>query len=160
MPVVRSGRTAFVVAGVLGTAHAAFSLYWGLGGGWLLSTLGERILDTFAGLEWVLIPVGLLKLAAAWLPALANSSGWPVARTSRIVAWLAVAVLVGWGGLNTVVGNLVVSGVIDPDGGYDRAGMIGHAFLWDPLFLAWGLALGVGLVLTRARFAALARAKG
>ena len=53
--------------------------------------------------------------------------------------------LVAWGGLNTVVGNLVLAGAIVPDGGFDRPGMVGHAFLWDPLFLAWGLALAVGL---------------
>ena len=61
--------------------------------------------------------------------------------------------LVVWGGLNTVVGNLVLAGWIVPDGGYDRAGMIGHAWLWDPLFLAWGLALAVGLRWDRSRSA-------
>jgi len=38
-------------------------------------------------------------------------------------------------GANTVVAALVLAGGIDPDGGYDRRAMIGHAFLWDPLFL-------------------------
>lgn len=38
-----------------------------------------------------------------------------------------------WGGLNTAVGNLVLAGVIQPDSGFDRPGMIGHAYLWDPL---------------------------
>ena len=62
--------------------------------------------------------------------------------------WVGAAVLIVWGGLNTVVGNLVLTGVIRPGSGYDRAGMIGHAWLWDPLFLAWGIALVMGLVAT------------
>ena len=130
--------------------HAAFSLYWAGGGEWLLATLGDRMLDTFAGLEWLLVPVGLVKLATAWLPAVADAQGWPAPVVSRTLSWVAAAVLVVWGGLNTVVGNLVLAGVIDPDGGYERSGMVGHAFLWDPLFLAWGVALASGLALTTA----------
>ncbi len=37
---------------------------------------------------------------------------------------------------------------LEPDGGYDRRAMIGHVFLWDPLFLVWGL-LVAGLYVTR-----------
>jgi hypothetical protein len=50
-----------------------------------------------------------------------------------------------------VVGNLVLVGAIRPTAGYDRLGMIGHAFMWDPLFLVWGVALAVGMAKTRAR---------
>ena len=56
-----------------------------------------------------------------------------------------------WGGLNTIVGNLVLAGAIVPEGGFDRTGMIGHAFLWDPLFAVWGLALAVALARRRGR---------
>lgn len=139
------GRGALLLAGVLGTLHAAVSLYWGAGGQWLLETLGRRLTEAFAGWEWVLLPVGLVKLAAAWVPLLAARAGWPLRRLTRGACWLGAAVLVVWGGLNTVVGNLVLAGAIVPDGGFDRPGMVGHAFLWDPLFLAWGLALLVGL---------------
>ena len=34
---------------------------------------------------------------------------------------------IGWGGLNTAVANLVLAGLIRPDDGFDRPGMIGHA---------------------------------
>lgn len=57
--------------------------------------------------------------------------------------------LVGWGGLNTAVANLVLLGIIQPESGFDRAGMVGHAYLWDPLFLAWGMALAMGLIASR-----------
>lgn len=49
------------------------------------------------------------------------------------------------------MGNLVLAGVIRPESGFDRAGMIGHAYLWDPLFLAWGAALALGLIASRGR---------
>ena len=137
------GRSALVLAGVLGSVHAAFSLYWAVGGEWLVEMLGRRMVDAFAGWEWLLLPIGAVKLLAAWVPLAAARAGWPARRLSR-ACWLGAAVLLVWGGLNTVVGNLVLAGVIVPDGGYDRAGMVGHAFLRDPLFLAWGLALAVG----------------
>ncbi|WP_203567878.1 hypothetical protein [Aestuariimicrobium ganziense] len=61
------------------------------------------------------------------------------------------AVLVGCGGLNTAVANLVLAGVLPRGDDFDRAGMVGHAWLWDPLFLLWGVALVVGLWATRQR---------
>jgi hypothetical protein len=39
-------------------------------------------------------------------------------------------VLIFWGGINTVVGNLVLGGAIASSGGYDLPGMIGHEWLW------------------------------
>jgi hypothetical protein len=48
-----------------------------------------------------------------------------------------------------LVAGLVLAGAIDPDGGFDRQAMIGHALLWDPLFLLWGLLLAAGLGATR-----------
>lgn len=140
-----------VLAALAGTVHALFSLYWAIGGDWLLETLGERIVTTFADMRWVLLPVGLVKLVAALAPLWLDRRGWPLRPLSRGLAWLGALVLVVWGGLNTVVGQLVLSGAIQPDGGYDRPGMIGHAWLWDPLFLVWGLALLVHLVGTRGR---------
>lgn len=140
---------ALVTAGVLGTVHAAFSVYWGLGGTWLVDTLGRRLVETFSGLGWVLLPVGLVKLVAAVAPVLLAALDWPARRLSRTVCWSGAGVLVAWGGLNTVVGNLVLAGAIVPDDGFDRPGMVGHAYLWDPLFLLWGLALAVGLLSSR-----------
>jgi hypothetical protein len=50
--------------------------------------------------------------------------------------------------VNTVVAALVLTGAIRP-GGYDRDAVTGHALLWDPLFLAWGVFLSAGLALMR-----------
>lgn len=146
-----AGTRWLALAAVLGVVHAGFSLYWAAGGPWLLETLGERIVTTFAGLRWLLYPVGLVKLVAAVAPLWLHRRGWPGRRFWRPVSWLGAVILVGWGGANTVVGNLVLGGVITSPDGFDRAGMVGHAYLWDPLFLAWGLALAAGLVASRPR---------
>ncbi|MEO5609732.1 MAG: DUF3995 domain-containing protein [Ornithinibacter sp.] len=139
------------VAAALGTLHAAVSLYWAAGGTALLWSLGTGLIQRFTGREWLLVPIGLTKLAAALTPLVLARSGWPAARVTRAVCWLGAAALVVWGGLNTVVGQMVLAGVIHPDGGYDRPGMLGHAWLWDPLFLLWGGALVVGLLESRMR---------
>lgn len=138
-------HVALVAAGLVGTCHAAFSLYWSAGGSWLAWSLGSRMLETFAGHEWMLAPVGIVKLLAALGPIALARRAWPGGRLTRSTCWLGAAALIAWGGANTVVANLVLAGVIRPSGGYDHAGMVGHGYLWDPLFLAWGIALTIGL---------------
>jgi hypothetical protein len=138
-----------VAAGVIGSIHAGFSLYWSLGGTWLLWSLGSDLLTSFQGREWILAPVGLVKLVGALAPIALARRGWPMRRVTRSVCWLGATVLIAWGGVNTAVGNLVLTDLISPQAGYDRAGMLGHAYLWDPLFLGWGLALAAGLLASR-----------
>lgn len=58
--------------------------------------------------------------------------------------WLAAVVLVVWGGASCVLANLALAGLLG-DGPQDRAALIGHACLWDPVFLIWGLLLLLGL---------------
>ena len=132
------------VAAVAGVLHAAVSAYWGLGGDALLETLGERTVEQFRDARWLLLVVAAAKLAGALVPVVLARRG-RLGSAWRALCWLGVAVLVAWGGLNTVVGGLVLSGVITPEGGYDRPAMVGHALLWDPLFLLWGISLAVGL---------------
>lgn len=98
----------------------------------------------FEGHRWLLIPVAIVKAGFAALPL----EHWRIGRLGvwgRRVCWLGASAMILWGGVNTVVGNLVLGGAIRPDGGYDRAGMIGYAWLWDPLFLILGLALALGI---------------
>ncbi|MCD9153534.1 DUF3995 domain-containing protein [Aeromicrobium duanguangcaii] len=137
-------------AALLGGVHAVASLYWAAGGTVLLWTLGEDLTQSLRGHEWLLLPVGAVKAFAAVGPWLLARHGWPWRRTTRGLCWLGAVLLVGWGSANTVVGMLVLGAVIEP-GEVDRAGMIGHAFVWDPLFLAWGVCLAVGLFASRAR---------
>lgn len=147
----RTVLSALLIAGAAGTIHGLFSLYWAAGGDWLVSTLGRRLVDAFADSRWLLLPVGIVKIAFAVLPSALAKRSWPAREAWRVLCWAGAVVLVVWGAVNTITGNLVLSGAITPDGGYDHAGMVGHAWLWDPLFLIWGLALAVALVLTRHR---------
>ncbi|PWD51035.1 DUF3995 domain-containing protein [Serinibacter arcticus] len=144
-PPSRPGRALLAAAAVVGLLHAAISAYWAAGGTWLLETLGERVLTTFDGRLWLLAPLVVVKAVAAVGPAWLDARRWPWRRVTRTLAWLAVVVLVGWGGANTVVGNLVLAGVVNDGGAIDRPAMIGHAWLWDPLFIVWGVLLACGL---------------
>ncbi|MDF8265207.1 DUF3995 domain-containing protein [Luteipulveratus flavus] len=141
----RSAPPALSAAAVAGVLHGAISLYWASGGDWLIETLGQRLLDAFADSRWVLFPVGVAKIAGAVVPLLLARRGLLNRVLWRVLCWIGALGLIVWGGLNTVVGNLVLADIIRPDGGYDHAGMVGHAWLWDPLFLLWGLCLAVGL---------------
>lgn len=142
---------ALLTAAAAGTVHGLFSLYWATGGDWLLESLGQALTATFAESRWLLVPVGLAKIVAGLLPLLLERWTWPAPRLTRSVCWVGAIGLVLWGGANTVVGNLVLMGVIVPEGGYDSPGMVGHAWLWDPLFLIWGTSLAFALVLSRQR---------
>jgi len=149
-------------AALAGLVHAGFSLYWALGGRWLLRTVGQWAVDyardapVVAGL--VLAVVAAVKAAVAILPLVSGRRRLPRPRVWRGLSWLAAVVLVGYGGLNSVVAWLVLSGALRPGGGYDRQAMIGHGYLWDPLFLVWGLLLAGGLLAGAASLDAVRRA--
>ena len=149
MATTPAGRIWFGIAALAGTLHALASLYWGLGGTWLLDTVGRDLVSTLRDSLWVLLLVGVVKLLAAWLPWSAQDWPGPSQRAVRGVSWAGSVVLVAWGGINTVTANLVLAGLIMPDRDYDRTGMIGHAWLWDPLFLLWGAALITALLRSR-----------
>lgn len=144
-----TGRTALAAAAAAGTLHGLISLYWGVGGRWLIETVGQTMLDAFAGREWMLVPVALVKFAAAWAPVWLAARGWPWRRVTRGLSWCMGAILVAWGGVSAIVANLVLAGVVAQGGPIDRPAMVGHAWLWDPLFLVWGMCLAVGLWVSR-----------
>jgi Protein of unknown function (DUF3995) len=97
----------------------------------------------------VLAASGVAKLVAAITPVLLEYGFIPARRLVRALSWVGGIGLILYGGVITATGALVLSGFIEPEGGYDRAAMIGHALLWDPLFLLWGAALAGWLMLTR-----------
>jgi len=137
-----------------GLLHAAFSFFWAVGGVWLLATVGQWAVraaaEGGAAVRVALAAIGMVKLVAALLPALAeHGAGARARRWIRTVSWPGAIVLVAYGGANTIVAAAVLGGIVRPAGGYDPAAMVGHALLWDPLFLLWGLALASGLALTR-----------
>ena len=56
------------------------------------------------------------------------------------------ALLVVYGGLNVLLGALVLLGVIHPAGSVDRTALRWHVGVWDLWFLAWGILLALAAV--------------
>lgn len=136
----------------LGLIHAGFSLYWALGGTWLLDTVGQWAIqlgrDKPLAAFWGLLLIALVKAAAATLPLLNAGGHLPWPRLWRTLSWIGGPFLTLYGGVNMGVAWLVLFGGVS-SGEIDRRAMLGHAALWDPLFLLWGLALTGFLWLTR-----------
>jgi Protein of unknown function (DUF3995) len=134
-------------AGIVAFAYALMSLYWGLGGHALLSTIGGYV-EQFARGGGALPVLVVLAAAAAkvlgGLLALALARPW-----GRVVPrrWLLIGsagasvLLVAYGGLNVLLGALVLSGVIHPTGRIDRTALRWHVEVWDLWLLVWGILL-------------------
>lgn len=106
----------------------------------------ERPVAAFA----VLVAASSVKVAGAVVPVLVERTrGGLVRRIVRAVSWAGGTFLVVYGGAVAVVSAAVLSGVVSPEGPIDRRGLAGHALLWDPLFVLWGVLLLAGLWLTR-----------
>lgn len=137
------------VAAAAGAVHAAASLYWALGGQWLLATVGQWAVDLSAreplAAGAVLGLIALAKLVAAAVPVAVAYGRLPWRRLWRRTSWVGGSLLVVYGGVNVLVSAAVLGGLIQPDGGYDVDAMRGHAFLWDPLFVLWGGTLVLSL---------------
>lgn len=126
-------------AGLAGAVHAGFSLYWAVGGRWLLATVGQWAVDLStkapltAGIGLGIVAV--VKLLAATIPVGVAYGRVPRPRLWRGISWVGGLLLVAYGGINTIVAQAVLAGMVRPEGGYDADAMMGHAYLWDPLFL-------------------------
>lgn len=140
------------LACTLGLVHAGFSLYWALGGRWLLNTVGkgpEDMLQSLSiGAPAALGFIALFKALAAIIPLLNALGRMPWPKLWRGISWVGGVFLVLYGGGVALTSWLVLLGVI-PSENYDRTAMIGHAFIWDPLFFQWGALLIWHLWLTR-----------
>jgi hypothetical protein len=131
------------------------SAFWAMGGTWLLDTVGGSLAQAgrrrglgLITLVWVTV---VLKLVAAalgllvvysWVPA-------PYDRYVRWAAWTAAVCLTGYGAVLTFVGLLLQTGIVAIPRNADRHALRWHAFLWDPWFLVWGVALIVAIVRLR-----------
>ncbi|MDQ3158166.1 MAG: DUF3995 domain-containing protein [Actinomycetota bacterium] len=145
----------FIAAAVAGIAHALPSLYWALGGTALVSTLGEwaaRWQRESPGEVAVLLSlIFLAKLAGAMLPLVNERGLLPAPRLWRGLFWCAAALLVTYGASNVVAALAALTGMIGTAQTMDTTALVGHAFLWDPLFLLWGLLLAAALMTSRPR---------
>lgn len=145
----------FIAAAVAGMVHALPSLYWALGGTALVSTLGEWAAswqrESPGEVAVLLSLIFLAKLAGATLP-LANERGLlPAPRLWRGLFWCAAVLLVAYGAANVIAALAALTGMIGTAQTMDTAALLGHAFLWDPLFLVWGLLLVAALRTSRPR---------
>jgi hypothetical protein len=150
------GLGAAWAAFAVGLLYAAVSVYWGLGGSWLLDTVGASL--TQAGRSasaLVVLAVWLavgLKVIASVLPLLAVGVGgarfrWP--RLIRALAWVEAAILTCYGLILTAAGLLVQAGLIGTTANADHRALAWHAYLWDPWFLVWGLLVTATLLRSR-----------
>lgn len=98
----------------------------------------------------LLLPVTAVKVGGSYLPLAAERPRHArFRRTIRLLAWIGGGFLVVYGTAYALLSAAVLHGLIHVSGEVDRRGMQGHAYLWDPLFAAWGLALVLGLWWTR-----------
>jgi len=140
---------AAAVAALLAVASAAVTAYWVLGGTALLDTVGGYAEDLARSVGPVPVLVGLLVVVVKIVGALvaAGLARPPVGEWSRrlllVAGALGSALLVVYGGLLVVVGALVLTDVLTPDGPIDRRALAWHVLVWDLWFLVWGMALAV-----------------
>jgi glucan phosphoethanolaminetransferase (alkaline phosphatase superfamily) len=142
-------------ASFVGLLSAAVSLYWALGGAWLLDTIGGSLeAQARAGTVGVRLAVWAavaLKVIAVVLPLLAlrrlPRPAWH--RIVWVLAWAEAAVLTSYGLVYTALGLLAQAGVVHAT--TDPRGLAWHAYLWDPWFLVWGLLVAAALLLGRHR---------
>jgi hypothetical protein len=139
------------LACALGLAYAAVSIFWGLGGTWLLSTLGgsleEEARSGSLGSQLLVWGAVVLKLFAAVFPLIVvERVGWTRApRWERFLSWAIGVVLTIYGGVLTAVGLAVQTGLLSASAHADHRALAWHAFLWDPWFGVWGLCVLLGL---------------
>lgn len=139
---MRARRAAYLASG-LAIASAAVSLFWTLGGTWLLDTLGgsiEALARTRSpGALALGMATSLAKIGAALL-ALALVRPWGRQVPDHVLEganMFVSAVLVLWGGANVLVGGLALVGAVSPADGLDQRALYWHVFVWDLWFLVW-----------------------
>lgn len=139
-------------AALVAFGYALMSLYWALGGHALISTVGGYAAE-FAGQGGALavlatLAVTLAKVAGSLLAlALVHRWGRAVPRGWLLgVSAAASALLVVYGGVNVLVGALVLSGAIHPAGSVDWTALRWHVGLWDMWFLVWGILLALAAI--------------
>ncbi|HZD01566.1 MAG TPA: DUF3995 domain-containing protein [Actinomycetes bacterium] len=140
-------------ASFVGLPNAAVSLYWVLGGTWLLDTIGGSLEEQgragTVGVRLTVWAAVALKLLAVALPLLAlrrlPRPAWH--RLVWVLAWAEAAVLTTYGLVWTAGGLLAQAGVIHAT--TDPRALAWHAYLWDPWFLVWGVLVAAALLLGR-----------
>jgi Protein of unknown function (DUF3995) len=151
-----SGLGAAWAAFAVGLLYVVVSVYWGLGGSWLLDTVGASLAHPGRSASALVMlavwcAVGL-KVIAAVLPLLAVGVGAARVRWLHLIRALAcveAAILTVYGLSLTAVGLLVQAGLIGTPANADHRALAWHAYLWDPWFLVWGVLATAALLRSR-----------
>ena len=142
---------------ILAFAYAAISIYWTLGGTFLLNTVGgsiENIARQGGLLAYMLgiiavvskIIVGLLALA------LVRPFGSRFPRKLLVVSAVAISIfLISYGGLMVVAGSLVLLGIVQPGSSVDWTALRWHVLVWDMWFLLLGVLMALAIMGYRKR---------
>ena len=152
--IARWGLAVAWAACAVGLLYAAISVYWVLGGTWLLDTVGGSLAKLgrahSAGVIAAVWGAAALKLIAAVLPLLAVHHRGSSRRDHGlwVLAWIAAGVLIVYGLVFTAAGLLVQTDVIHASSTADHRALAWHAYLWDPWFLIWGLLIAAALLLS------------
>jgi hypothetical protein len=154
----RLTHAAALVAAALAFASAVVTLFWTLGGTWLLDTVGgsiERLArDRSAGAIVLGIVVVIAKSVAGLLALHLGHSERTPSRPAATLASVGGIALALYGGVLVVAGALVLAHAINPSGAVDRHALRWHVALWDLWFVVWGVALAIaGLRARRLRVA-------
>jgi len=146
-----------ITAAVLGATNAALSGHWAAGGTVLLDTIGGQIErwgrqpDVPATLILWAITVFKTGIALA-APAVAgiprSLPRWTRSRLPRMLSCVAACILTVYGAVLTTAGLLALM-LVPAETLEESRALAWHAYLWDPWFLLWGLALMTCLILTR-----------
>lgn len=132
-------------------AFALLSLYWALGGEWLLETIGEAVTEparsgdpAAVAAVWASVVVkfaagvaalGLLQRWGQWFPRWFLVGG----------GWLAAGLLLLYGGASTVQQLLMASGVVEVSATFEPV-LYWHLFLWSPYWLVGGVLFALSTV--------------
>jgi hypothetical protein len=151
-----SGLGAAWAAFALGLLYAVVSAYWGLGGSWLVDTVGASLAQPGRSASALVVlavscAVGL-KVIAAVLPLLAVGAGAARVRRLHLIRALAcveAAILTCYGLNLTAVGLLVRAGLIGTPASADHRALAWHAYLWDPWLLVGGVLVTAALLRSR-----------
>lgn len=152
----RIGRPCLILAMLLAFAHAAISFYWATGGSWGIETIGQWAIDSRTShpllITAALIALGMVKVAAGVIPYIASIGRFFWRTFWRTISAAGSLVLIAWGGANVVVGGAALLGLVaGPETAENRHALMMHVFLWDMVFLLWGIFLLVGLWATSPR---------
>jgi len=161
-----AGTVTAYAAAIVAFGYALMSLYWALGGHALVTTIGgyaEQVARRGGALPLLIALAAVLAKVAGGLLALALVRPWGrMVPRGRLLTGSAGAgaLLVVYGGLNVLLGALVLAGVIHPTGGVDRTALRWHVGVWDLWFLVWGILLALATVGYWRRTATRARRVG